>query len=88
MKKPVQTKLRPDVAETAFRVMREAVGDAPKTLPPRERPKGERSAEAVTRGRSGGLKGGKARAAKLTKEARSGIAKKAATTRWKDKGSD
>lgn len=34
-------------------------------------------------GRIGGLKGGQARAAKLTPEERSAIAKKAAETRWK-----
>ena len=33
-------------------------------------------------GRLGGLKGGKARAAKLTAEQRSAIAKKAAESRW------
>jgi predicted RNase H-like HicB family nuclease len=38
---------------------------------------------AVTLGRKGGLKGGKARAAKLTPEQRSEIAKKAAAARWK-----
>lgn len=37
---------------------------------------------AVALGRKGGLKGGKARAAKLTKKRRSEIAKKAAQTRW------
>jgi hypothetical protein len=30
-------KLRPDVAETAFRVYQDAIGEAPKTLPPAER---------------------------------------------------
>lgn len=34
-------------------------------------------------GQLGGLKGGKARAAKLSPEERSAIAKKAATSRWK-----
>jgi hypothetical protein len=38
---------------------------------------------AVTLGRKGGLKGGKARAAKLTAEERSAIARKAAESRWK-----
>lgn len=38
---------------------------------------------AVALGRSGGLKGGRARANKLTKEQRSEIAKKAAAARWK-----
>ena len=37
---------------------------------------------AVALGRLGGLKGGKARAAKLTPEQRSEIAKKAADKRW------
>jgi hypothetical protein len=38
---------------------------------------------AVALGRKGGLKGGAARAKKLTAEKRSEIAKKAATARWK-----
>lgn len=38
---------------------------------------------AVALGRRGGLKGGKARAAKLTPEQRSASAKKAAEARWK-----
>ena len=38
---------------------------------------------AVALGRKGGLKGGKARAAKLTPEKRSEIARKAAAARWK-----
>ena len=37
---------------------------------------------AVLLGRKGGLKGGKARAAKLTAEQRSEIARKAARSRW------
>lgn len=37
---------------------------------------------AVALGRRGGLKGGKARAEKLTPEQRSEIARKAARTRW------
>ncbi len=37
---------------------------------------------AVSLGRRGGLKGGKARAAKLTPEQRSEIARRAAATRW------
>lgn len=38
---------------------------------------------AVELGRKGGLKGGKARAAKMTPEQRSEAAKKAAQARWK-----
>ena len=38
---------------------------------------------AVALGRKGGLKGGKARAAKMTPEKRAEIAKKAAQARWR-----
>lgn len=41
---------------------------------------------AVALGRRGGLKGGKARAAKLSPEQRSAIARMAAQTRWEAKG--
>jgi hypothetical protein len=41
--------------------------------------------QAVELGRKGGLKGGKARAEKLTPEQRKEIAKKAAEARWKNK---
>jgi hypothetical protein len=41
---------------------------------------------AVTLGRRGGLKGGKARAESLTKKRRAEIAKKAAQARWSPKG--
>lgn len=77
-KKP--NKLRPDVAEIAFRVMREATGAAPKTLPPSERE--EKNPEAVKRGSKGGEKGGKARAKKLTPSQREEIAQVAALSRW------
>ncbi len=42
-----------------------------------------KDAAAVSLGRRGGLKGGKARADKLTAEERKAIAAKAAATRWK-----
>jgi hypothetical protein len=42
-------------------------------------------AAASILGRLGGLKGGKARAESLTAKKRSEIAKKAASTRWKNK---
>jgi hypothetical protein len=41
--------------------------------------------DAVALGRLGGLKGGKARASKLTSEQRKEIAKKAAQARWSTK---
>lgn len=43
----------------------------------------DKNPAAVALGRLGGLKGGKARAAKLTAKKRSEIAKKAAAARWK-----
>jgi hypothetical protein len=43
---------------------------------------GEKNPAAVALGRLGGLKGGKARAKKLTAKERSEIAKKAAQARW------
>jgi hypothetical protein len=42
----------------------------------------QKNPAAVALGRLGGLKGGKARAAKLTAKKRSEIAKKAAAARW------
>jgi hypothetical protein len=84
MVKPTKpAKLRPDVAETAFRVMQEATGQRPKTLPPSERT--EKNREAAERGRKGGQKGGRARAAKLTADQREAIAQIAAEARWKKK---
>jgi hypothetical protein len=44
---------------------------------------GGKNPAAVTLGRRGGLKGGKARAAKLSPEERSAIAKAAAESRWR-----
>jgi hypothetical protein len=42
----------------------------------------QKNAAAVELGRLGGLKGGKARAAKMSKEARSEAARKAVQARW------
>lgn len=48
----------------------------------------ELKSAAALLGRKGGLKGGKARAIKLTPARRSEIAKKAAQTRWNNKNSN
>lgn len=45
-------------------------------------PEQEKNPAAVALGRLGGLKGGRARAEKLSAEKRKAIAKKAAETRW------
>lgn len=73
-------KLRPDIAETTYRVMLEATGQAPKTPPPGE---GQKNPEAVARGSKGGQKGGKARAASLSPGEREEAARLAAQARWK-----
>jgi hypothetical protein len=70
-----------DVNQLAAAIVAQAVGDAPKVDPP------VKNAAAVELGRLGGLKGGKARAAKLSKKKRADIAKKAAAARWKAKDS-
>ena len=64
-----------DPSEIARSVLDAVVPDA-------ELPK-EKNPAAVALGRLGGLKGGAARAAKLTAEQRKEIAKKAARQRWK-----
>lgn len=81
---PDRSRKRPrDLNQLAKRIVDEAVGDAPRqteTLPPK-------NPAAVELGRLGGLKGGKARADKLTAEERSEIARKAAVKRWAKEGS-
>jgi len=70
-----------DTNQRAASVVAKATGEQPRTQP---RPKRKNPA-AVALGRKGGLKGGKARAANLSPEERSEIAKRAAAVRWKDK---
>lgn len=62
-----------DFAVRAFRVVQEATGE--ELTPTKE-------FDAKALGRAGGLKGGKARAEKLTTEERKEITQKAAKTRW------
>jgi hypothetical protein len=63
-----------DVIGNAVHVMRIATGEVEETLP-EENPAGALA-------RLGGLKGGKARAEKLSAKERTEIAKKAAAVRW------
>ena len=69
---------KPDLNVRAYETMLIATGQMEK---PKEPP--EKSEKAVTLGRLGGLKGGKARADKLAPEYRKQIAKKAALTKAK-----
>ena len=71
MPKGPQGQKRPaDVAQCAHRVFQIAIGEAEEDAPP-------------SRKRNSGLAGAAARVTVLTKEQRSGIAKKAAEARWK-----
>ena len=81
-KKPAKKKPAKDYQQLARKVLDAIAPDADsKEKPP------EKNQAAVALGRLGGLKGGKARAAKLSPEKRKAIAKKAAAKRWhKDDG--
>jgi hypothetical protein len=75
------SKPRLDVNQLAKSIVDQSTGEAPKQDAPEKNP------AAVSLGRLGGLKGGKARAERLTPEQRSAIARKAAQDRWgKKKG--
>ncbi len=75
-------KKRPrDPNALAAQIVREATGEAEPE--PVKQP--EKNPHAQALGRLGGAKGGKARAAKLTPEQRSEIARKAAKARWTKK---
>ena len=69
-----------DLNQLAKRILDEATGDESKTEPPPVK-----NAAAVALGKLGGKKGGAARAAALTPEQRSEIAKKASSSRWSKK---
>ena len=71
---PKRSSKQKDPSEIARHVLDAVVPDA-------EPPK-EKNPAAVALGRLGGLKGGKARAEKLTAEQRKEIARKAAGARW------
>jgi hypothetical protein len=72
-----------DVAQNALRVIEQAIGAPLKQetkimhFPPRKK-----NPAAVALGKLGGMKGGRARAAKLTPDERKTIAQKAAKARW------
>lgn len=76
---PKRTSKKPpsDINLLASSIVRAATGQKPTTKSGEEK-----HLAAVILGRLGGLKGGKARAEKLTPGERSKIAKKAARARW------
>ncbi len=73
-----------DFAETTSDVFQKAIADPKEAKLPTDDGK---DPAAVSLGRKGGLKGGKARADALTSERRSEIAKRAAEARWSAKES-
>lgn len=72
-------KLPRDANQLAKAIVDQATGDSPADQPADD----GKNPAAVALGRLGGLKGGKARARKLTKKQRTAIAKKAAMARWR-----
>lgn len=73
-----------DLNKLAASIVEEATSEEPQEAPD---PDEGKNPAAVELGRKGGLKGGKARAKKLTAKQRSEIAKKAAAARWRKPGS-
>jgi hypothetical protein len=77
---PDRSRKRPrDLNALAASIVGDATHETPESEPAADDGK---DPAAVALGRRGGLKGGKARAAKLTPEERSNAARKAAETRW------
>ena len=66
-----------DIAEISYQTVQEATQEVEQKTPIKEK-----NPAAVALGRLGGLKGGPARAKKLSLKERRAIAKKAAKTRW------
>lgn len=80
---PERSRKRPrDVNELAAQLVDEATSGEP-----RPDPDDGKDPAAVALGRKGGLKGGRARAEKMTPEERSESARKAARARWANKSS-
>ena len=67
---------RKDLNQTAFSIVQQATDETPPA------PVDEKKKAAQDSGRRGGLKGGDARAAALTPEQRSEIARNATSKRW------
>lgn len=81
---PKRSRKRPsDPNALAAQIVAEATRDKPREPGLTQR---EKNPAAVALGRLGGLKGGKARAKKLSARKRADIAKKAAQARWKKSG--
>lgn len=76
-----------DVNVNAFEILQAITGQPEEEPTKKKKPdQPEKNPAAVALGRLGGLKGGKARAEKLSAKKRAEIAKKAAKSRWDKHG--
>jgi hypothetical protein len=82
---PKRSSKKKDENETAFDILQKATSEQSPN-PIQETP--QKNPAAVALGRLGGLKGGKARAAKLSAKKRKEIARKAAEVRWSNPSKD
>ncbi len=74
----MEKKKRPiDISQLAYQIVQEATQEVKGEIPVKEK-----NPAAVALGRLGGLKGGVARAEKLSSKKRQQIARKAAKVRW------
>ena len=77
----IKKKRRPsDISVLAYQIVKEATQEVKEEIPIKEK-----NPAAVALGRLGGLKGGPARAKKLSSKKRKAIAQKAAKIRWANK---
>lgn len=81
MSNPPRPKRPRDANQLAKQIVDEATGEVPPAEPEEQT---EKDPAAVALGRKGGKKGGKARAASLSKERLSEIGRKGARSRWRD----
>jgi len=77
---PNRSGKKQDLNEKAFSIVQQLTGQVPKG-----KSEQEKNPAAVSLGRLGGLRGGKARAASLTARQRRAAARKAAAARWSKK---
>lgn len=80
---PERSSKKKDLNQNAFSIMQKVTGEIEEEK--QDTTPSEKNPAAVALGRLGGLKGGKARAEKLSGDERRAIATQAANARWKQK---
>jgi hypothetical protein len=84
---PKRSRKSKDFNQLARSIVDQATGTStPKKKRPAKKAENAKDPAAVSLGRKGGLKGGPARAKKMTAEERSQSARKAAQARWAGRG--